>query len=116
MKREPYTEPYTRRERLSIRKELLTYDVRRFFREGIWRRLAWMLPHRVCLWAFIRVAGHAWVATNKPPDELNYPAIYDAWEAKRSKPAAYPGQTLIEVGVFIMCILVGIGVLIYLTT
>lgn len=27
-----------------------------------------------------------------------------------------PGQTLIEIGVLIMCILVGVGILIYLTT
>lgn len=79
MKREPYTEPYTLRERLSIQVDLKRYDVRRFFEEGIWRRIAFKLPHKLALWAFIRVCGNAGTA----PDDTTYPVAYEAWEARK---------------------------------
>lgn len=83
MTREPYTEPYTRRERLSIRRDLLTYDVRQFFREGIWVKLAWMLPHELAKWAFVRVSANV---TDVPPDQITYTVAAKAWDAKRVKP------------------------------
>lgn len=99
MKREPWTEPYTRRERLNIRYDLKRYDVRRFFEAGLWQRLAWMLPRKLALWAFIRVCGNV---SDLPPDQITYPVAYDRWErVKRRKPAANPDQSLIEIGAFI---------------
>lgn len=86
--REPFTKPYTRRERLSIRYSLKRYDVQQFFREGIWRRVAWRLPHGLAYWTMIRVFGHAWAeAGNKTPNELTYEDVSKAWEAKHAKPA-----------------------------
>lgn len=110
-KRTPWTEPYTRRERARIRYDLAAYDVRAFFREGIWQRLAWLLPHQLVLWCFIRAAGHAWVETNKPPEELNYPVVYEAWERRRIRPAALPGHTVVEYAFALVLVIIAVVIL-----
>lgn len=84
MKRESWTEPYTRRERLSIQYDLKRYDVRRFFEDGLWRRIAFRLPHKIKLWCFICVSANV---TDRPPDQITYPVAYDQWEARRHKPS-----------------------------
>lgn len=79
MTRDPYTEPYTLRERMTIRCNLKRYDVLQFFEEGLWRRIAFRLPRKIVLWSFIRVCGNV----DLPPDQITYPVAYDRWKARK---------------------------------
>ncbi len=45
--------------------------------EGLPLWIAWKLPRRVALWAFIRVTA----ATGENPSEITYESAYKAWEA-----------------------------------
>jgi hypothetical protein len=78
--REPYTEPYTLRERLGIAWSLKRHDLWRFRETGLWQWLAGKLPRRLVLFAFVRVMSHAWVETGKTPDAITYEEAYKAWE------------------------------------
>ena len=53
----------------------------RMFTDAVPRCLAWWLPRKVALWAFIRVMA----ATGENPDRLTYASAYDAWEAGAGK-------------------------------
>jgi hypothetical protein len=46
---------------------------------AIW--IAWRLPKRVVLWAFIRVAAHATTGKygNTHPDSIGYKDMHDRW-------------------------------------
>jgi hypothetical protein len=83
MERTAWTEPYTARERLSIRWDLKRYDIAAFFREGIWRGLAFKMPDKIAYWCFIQVMSHAWCETNKEPDAITYSEAANSWEARR---------------------------------
>lgn len=62
------------------------YDVRRFFREGIWQKIAFRMPRRVAYWAMIRVVSHAWVqAGTKEPDQITYSEMCEAWMPSRKE-------------------------------
>ena len=51
------------------------------WREDLPMRLAWMLPRKVALWAFIRVMA----ATGDNPADITYDSAYKAWEAGAGK-------------------------------
>lgn len=48
-----------------------------FREEKIPMTLAWMLPRKIALWAFIRVMA----ASGDSPSEITYESAYKAWEA-----------------------------------
>ncbi len=54
-----------------------------FTQEGLPMAIAWRLPHRVALWAFIRV----YAADGSAPGP-DYARVYDAWETRRKRKAA----------------------------
>jgi hypothetical protein len=56
------------------------YDLWRFRTEGLWRRIAWKLPHQLVLWCFIRVMGNVKMTGTKGPDDITYSEAYKAWE------------------------------------
>ena len=45
-------------------------------KEATPRQIAWLLPRKVALWAFIRVVA----ATGQNPDQITYESAYNAWE------------------------------------
>lgn len=47
-----------------------------FRREGFPMWVAWALPRRIALWAFIRVIS----ASGDSPSEITYDSAYKAWE------------------------------------
>lgn len=75
-----FTEPYTLRERISIRFDLARYDVWRFREDGFARWVAFHLPRKLALWAFIRVMANA--GSDQHPDEMTYGDAYKAWERR----------------------------------
>ena len=78
-----FAEPYSLRERISIRFDLARYDLWRLRTEGIPQFIAYRVPRKVAYWAFIRVFSSAWAdAENKTPDELTYDEVAKAWECK----------------------------------
>lgn len=84
MQRVAFTEPFTIRERMSIKWAFARYDVRRFIESGLWQKLAHLLPRRIAYFAYIRVVAHAWAQVgNKHPDELNYGETCDLWMAPK---------------------------------
>lgn len=83
--REPWTTPYTLKERASIRYSLKRYDLWRFWDSGLWQRLAFALPDRVALWAFIRVMAYASARVEngtRHPNSITYEEAYKAWTEK----------------------------------
>lgn len=48
-----------------------------FSDQGFPMFVAWSLPRRIALWAFIRVMA----ATGQAPDDITYESAYKAWEA-----------------------------------
>lgn len=81
--RTPWTEPLTTRERIDVLVTGKKYDVRRWWKSGLWRWIAHRLPRRLALFVYIRVMAEAWAATNKSPDEITYEEAYKIWEGKR---------------------------------
>lgn len=55
------------------------------FKDKLAMKMAWALPHRVALWAMIRVASHATTGPwgNEHPGSIGYKEMYDRWEATR---------------------------------
>lgn len=51
------------------------YDVQQWYHDALPRRIAWMLPRKVALWAFIRVYG----ADRKAPT-TEYRDKHEAWQ------------------------------------
>ena len=47
--------------------------------ESFWRRLAWLLPRPLILWALVRVAVGT-LGNDEHPDILNYGLMYDRWQ------------------------------------
>ena len=47
-----------------------------FTTEGFPMWVAWALPRRIALWAFVRVSA----ATGDSPDQITYAKCYAAWE------------------------------------
>jgi len=54
------------------------------FPEKIFMKIAWMLPHEITKWAFIRVMAHATTGPNshRHPEEVTYSDAYKSWESK----------------------------------
>lgn len=78
--REPFTEPFPFRERLSIRVYWARHDIGKWLRYGVWQSLAHKLPRRLAYFAYVRVMAHAWAeAGNKHPDELTYREVCERW-------------------------------------
>lgn len=78
--RAPYSDPLTLRERLAVKRDLATYDARKFIHTGFWQWLAHRLPRRLVYFAYIRVMAHAWAEVgNKHPDEIGYQEACERW-------------------------------------
>ena len=67
---------------VSTRLALWRDDFEQFRREGVWKKLAWMLPHDLAKWAHVRVASNV---TDIPPSEVTYEIAAKAWDAKRAR-------------------------------
>lgn len=51
--------------------------------ERFWRCLAWLLPRRLCYWAFIRIAAEATTTKfrDQEPDNVSIMQALQSWEA-----------------------------------
>jgi hypothetical protein len=56
--------------------------IKYYWNEKLSMKLAWLLPKRVAMWAYIRVHFHATCTTfsNKHPDEVIWRDALDSWE------------------------------------
>lgn len=54
----------------------LRYDLHKIWTDELPMWIAWRLPRRVVLWAFVRVAA----ASGKGPSELTYESMHQYWE------------------------------------
>lgn len=80
--REPYSEPLTLRERVAVTRYGIKHDVRTFWRNGLWERLAQRMPRRLAYFAFVRVMAHAWSdAKHKEPNDITYQEACERWES-----------------------------------
>lgn len=77
--REPYSEPLTITETVDIFVSRKRYDLANFARVELPRRIAWRLPRRVALWAFIRVCSNTKLGPNEGPEAITYERGYKDW-------------------------------------
>lgn len=71
--REPFTEPYTLRERYAVWLDLNRYRRERFWSETLPIRVAQRLPRRVRLWVVVLAAADTGVRRDLAPDRICYP-------------------------------------------
>jgi hypothetical protein len=81
--REPWTDPLTIRERMAVKRSLFSYDVRRFFRDGIWQWMAHKLPERVIYFAMMRGYAAVWSHVGTiTPDLIDFDMAMKYWGRK----------------------------------
>lgn len=81
--RQPYTEPLTSRERLSVFVYGTKLNLKALRRDGFPRFVANKLPKRVAYFAYVRVFAHAWSdAGNKTPDDITYEDACKSWQSR----------------------------------
>jgi hypothetical protein len=83
--RQPWTEPYSRKERLLMRGDYFAYRWGIFWTESVPHWIARHLPHAVKKWVLVDAAANAWAAAKTiSPDALTYPMMYDHLEQTKT--------------------------------
>ena len=76
MSREPWTAPYSLRERLLVWSDWRRYRWGRFWTETVPLAIARKLPRIVRKWVVIDVASRSWSEQNLSPDQITYDVMY----------------------------------------
>ena len=68
------------KEKIAMKLYWIRYEWRQFWREGIWRRIAHLIPERVVYFALMRAYAKVWAdAGNITPQEIDFERNAKYW-------------------------------------